>query len=372
MSSQQINMDALAEFDAFAGFLLSAPISLLLSTLLLGILTLLVASASLSVYRAPRTLESLLQLVTLLALLASTVSYFAYTLRYVLAYTTFMGATAVAATAGTASDSLSAASVLLAGKRWWAALSSVTVVNGVIGNAVGWWRTHEAWRGSRCVRYVGAGSLAVMVALGAASAALARANPDESAPIVPGGAAFRLRVAFAVFALCSSGTAAALSAMKIAEERERLARAVAKPWMMHRAAIVGSLVLESGVLYCGLWAIVLGYSSSVQGTSSASALNSVLYLAGLAVPLLAIHPALVIFLAAADVSYLSRRAMEAAVFGSMRDPTRRPLDSLVFVRSQKSTMPVDSTASRLSRVEESEGGTASGADSKTNVGEELQ
>ncbi|KAI0754092.1 hypothetical protein C8Q80DRAFT_345519 [Daedaleopsis nitida] len=155
------------------------------------------------------------------------------------------------------------------------AATAALTVNVVLGDAIVWWRAWVIWQGNRIVRALCIILLICTFALGVAdtsqsctqahgfSAALAAANTGLTFPV---GTLFQgdaTGIATCVLSLVTNFAATAVIGYKAWQHRRLIAKHLRLRSRRSQVERVLALIVESGVIYCIIWIFVVAYQFAV-------------------------------------------------------------------------------------------------------------
>ncbi|KAI1787231.1 hypothetical protein LXA43DRAFT_719244 [Ganoderma leucocontextum] len=195
--------------------------------------------------------------------------------------------------------------------------------NVVLGDAIVWWRVWVLWNRNRLVLASSCFVLfATLVVFGALDSAVSCSGGLLDDPLsrvsndVAAGGAFFEGNFFGLFAigvsLFSNIAATLLVGYKAWKHRLRAKRHFAQVTTVTRTQHVLMLLVESGVAYCLLWALVLSSNASwiISSPGLSAWSNGMLYFTeGCIVALVGIYPTLIIVLVALDRSEIERHSL---------------------------------------------------------------
>ncbi|KAI1792561.1 hypothetical protein LXA43DRAFT_326477 [Ganoderma leucocontextum] len=306
-----VNADAAAAVQMLVPTLADHLVIVIISTFLYGVLSLLVATSTyiLISQGVTRIGHKLLLLGTLL-LYASSVVYWAASLGFVVNSNKVLSN----AVGGLFSSSYSGdPEGHIPGVRTWSCIMSAAfTVNICIGDSIVWWRARVLYPDNRVIRRICCFLFSSTFVLGiistVSSVRIAAKDTSASFPIVYTGD--RWGVAAVAFSLATNSFSTSLIGYKAWQHRSFL-RAHLGAGSRTTTSVVKMLALlvESGMVYCLIWLLVLAYHiCDTVGSPQGPFWRAVSYIHGAALaPAIAIYPMTIVVLVALNKSQLAKR-----------------------------------------------------------------
>ncbi|KAM5540699.1 hypothetical protein V8D89_005730 [Ganoderma adspersum] len=303
-----VNTDASAVLQVLVPTLTDDLVIVVLSSFLYGVLTLLVATSTyiLISQGVTRIGHKLLLLGTIL-LYASSVVYWAATLGYVVSSNRALSNAAD----GLFSSSYSGDGTHIPGvETWYCIMSAAFTVNIGIGDSIVWWRARVLYPDNRIIRRICCFLFSNTFVLGIISTVSSIRVADKTTspflPIVYTGNQWG--IAAVAFSLATNTFSTSLISYKAWQHRSFLRAHLGARRSTTNVVRMLALLVESGVVYCLIWLLVLAYHICDTVTSPQGPFwRAVSYLheAALA-PAIAIYPMLIVVLVALNKSQLDK------------------------------------------------------------------